>query len=149
MGGRGDCAHRHGFTEHQHMVFPLKKVRHWASVEGGVWDIQLTSFACQSAPCSLRNSISECGWGPWSASVLEIATHLPLLATVGPPVMMRIRDLWTHNQACNTLHPFVPDPWLSFQTNRLKHDYSCHPSPEWIITPCVGLNHVFLQSNFR
>lgn len=29
------------------------------------------------------------------------------------------------------------------ETKRLKHDYSCHTSPAWIITPCVGLNRVF------
>lgn len=51
---------------------------------GDPTDIICLPICTLPAKTSFPNSVSECGRGPWSASVAETWTHRPLLATARP-----------------------------------------------------------------
>lgn len=51
---------------------------------GSPTDIICLPICTLPAQTSFRNSVSECGWSPQRASVVEIVTQLPLLANIGP-----------------------------------------------------------------
>lgn len=78
---------------HTDMVFPSINTWHFprrrcstgrGCIIGHPTDIICLPICTLLAKTSFHNCVNECGWGPQSASVVEIVRHLLLLANVAP-----------------------------------------------------------------